>query len=296
MPISATPTAPVLARNTAKHALNFRLTQLEQHLIAIAMLLAVLALIGSLWGSGIAQWFGFQLNAHGHTHVHAHGHPFIDARVLWGVPNALDVLSNLAFVPMGVVGLWALHRASSVHSAARQSAAVFFVGLLLTCIGSSIYHWAPSAWGLAVDRAGMAVAFAGVLGLATAERISLRASSSVCAAVLLAGLLAIALNYTANVMAPWVAVQFGGMAVVLWATAQPRRAGALGVRWGILVAIYVVAKCLELGDEVVFHATGGMVSGHSLKHIVASLAAVPVIAALRHNMQHGVASANLPYL
>ena len=283
MPFPATPTAPVLARNTAKQAPNFGLTQLEQRLIAIGVLLAVLALLGSLWGSGIAQWFGLQLNAHGHTHVHAHGHPFIDARVLWGVPNALDVLSNLAFVPMGVAGLWALYRAPSVHSAARQSAAVFFVGLLLTCISSSIYHWAPSAWGLAADRAGMAVAFAGVLGLATAERISLRMAPWVCVAVLLAGLLAIALNYTVGVMAPWIAVQFGGMAVVLWAAAQPRRAGALGMRWGILIAIYVVAKCLELGDEAVFHATGGWVSGHSLKHIVASLAAVPVIVALRHN-------------
>jgi hypothetical protein len=138
-------------------------------------------------------------------------------------------------------------------------------------------------WGLAVDRAGMAVAFAGVLGLAAAERISLRAAPWVWSVVLLAGLIAIMLNYAMGVMAPWIAVQFGGMAVVLWAAAQPRRAGAVGVRWGVVIAIYVVAKCLELGDEAVFHATGGLVSGHSLKHVVASLAALPVIAALRHN-------------
>jgi hypothetical protein len=271
------------ARSTVSQTSNFQCTQIEKRLIVIGILLAVLALLGSLWGGDIAQWFGLQLNAHGHTHVHAHGHPFIDARVLWGVPNALDVLSNLAFVPLGAAGLWVLHRAPSVHSAARQSATVFFIGLLLTCISSSIYHWAPSVWGLAVDRAGMAVAFAGVLGLAAAERISLRAAPWVWSVVLLAGLIAIMLNYAMGVMAPWIAVQFGGMAVVLWAAAQPRRAGAVGVRWGVVIAIYVVAKCLELGDEAVFHATGGLVSGHSLKHVVASLAALPVIAALRHN-------------
>jgi hypothetical protein len=283
MPSIAASAPPLAAHPPTTSEVTFRLTPVEQRLITIGLLLAAFALVGSLFGAEIAQWFGIHLNAHGHTRVHAHGHPFIDTRALWGVPNALDVLSNLAFVPMGAAGLWALRRAPSVHSAARQSAAVFFVGLLLTCISSSIYHWAPSAWGLAADRAGMAVAFAGVLGLATAERISLRMAPWVCVAVLLAGLLAIALNYTVGVMAPWIAVQFGGMAVVLWAAAQPRRAGALGVRWGILIAIYGVAKCLELGDEAVFHATGGLVSGHSLKHIVASLAAVPVIVALRHN-------------
>ncbi len=288
MPSIAATTASSTARAPTAPELNFRLTPIEQRLITTGVMLAAFASVGSLFGAEIAQWFGIHLNAHGHTRVHAHGHPFIDARLLWGVPNALDVLSNLAFVPMGLAGLWALHRAPSVHSAARQSATVFFIGLLLTCVSSSVYHWAPSAWGLAVDRAGMAVAFAGVLGLATAERISLRAAPCVCAAVLLAGLLAIGLNYAVGVMAPWIAVQFGGMAVVLWAAAQPRRAGALGVRWGAVIAIYVAAKCLELGDEAVFHATGSLVSGHSLKHIAASLAALPVILALRHNRQHGV--------
>lgn len=283
MPSIAASTPRLAAHAPTTSDVTFRLTPVEQRLITIGVLLAAFALVGSLFGAEIAQWFGIHLNAHGHTRVHAHGHPFIDARVLWGVPNALDVLSNLAFVPVGLAGLWALHRAPSVHSVARQSATVFFVGLLLTCASSSIYHWAPSAWGLAVDRAGMALAFAGVLGLATAERISLRAAPWVWAVVLLAGLIAITLNYAVGVMAPWIAVQFGGMAVVLWAAVQPRRAGALGVRWGILIAIYVVAKCLELGDEAVFHATGSLVSGHSLKHVVASLAALPVIVALRHN-------------
>jgi hypothetical protein len=85
-------------------------------------------------------------------------------------------------------------------------------------------------------------------------------------------------------------VQFGGVAVVLWMAAQPALKTALGVRWGALIAIYVIAKLLELGDAAVFHATGDMVSGHSLKHIAASLAALPVIAVLRHNAQHGAAA------
>jgi hypothetical protein len=262
-------------------------TPAEQRLLTIAALLAALAFTGALWGGAIAQLLNLQFNAHGHTHLYAHGHPFVDARTLWGVPNALDVLSNLAFIPLGLWGLWSLRQAPEVPAATRQSATVFFAGLLLTCLSSSFYHWAPSAWGLAVDRAGMAVAFAGVLGLAAAERVSLRAAPWVWGSVLAAGLLAIMVNFAADVVAPWAVVQFGGMAVVLWAAAQPRQDGALGIRWGVLIAIYALAKLLEQGDEAVFIASHEIISGHSLKHIAASLAALPVISALRHNAQHG---------
>jgi thiamine transporter ThiT len=282
MPLSPTAAGP----GPSHAALLARLTPVEQRLATIAATLAAVAVLGTLWGNELAQLMHLQLNAHGHTHLYAHGHPFVDARVLWGIPNALDVLSNLAFIPMGLWGLWSLHRAPDMQRATRQSVSVFFIGLLLTCLSSSAYHWAPSVWGLALDRAGMAVAFAGVLGLAVAERVSLRAAPWAWGGVGIAGLLAILLNYTTGAIAPWAVVQFGGMAVVLWAAVQPKQAGALGVRWGVLIAIYVAAKLFELGDESVFHATGELMSGHSLKHIVASLAALPVINALRHNAKY----------
>jgi hypothetical protein len=279
---------------THPHTSGPRFSTSERRLLQIGALLAMIAIVGTLLatlgGSAIADWLPIQLNAHGHSHVHAHGHPFIDARTLWSIPNAMDVLSNLAFVPMGLWGLWSLRKAPLVHQATRQAAGVFFVGLLLTCLSSSYYHWAPSAWGLAIDRAGMAVAFAGVLGLACAERVSLRTAPYVWASVLVAGLLAAWLNYALGVIAPWAVVQFGGMAVVLWAASQPRQSGALGIRWGLLIAIYVVAKIFEMADEAVYSATNALVSGHSLKHIAASLAALPVVYALRHNAKHKTGS------
>jgi hypothetical protein len=267
------------------------ITAAEQRLLTIGAVLAVLALVGALLGNDLAQLLHWPLNAHGHTHLYAHGHPFVDARTLLGIPNALDVLSNLPFAGFGAWGLRSLYRAAVVHTATRRAATVFFAGLLLTCASSSIYHYAPSVLGLALDRAGMVVAFAGVLGLASAERVSLRASPWVWGGVLAAGIVAIALNVATGAVAPWAVVQFGGMAVVLWAAAQRSLPGALGVRWGVLIAIYAAAKLLEVGDAAVFHATYDIVSGHSLKHIAAGMAALPVINALRHNAQHGAMAA-----
>jgi len=49
---------------------------------------------------------------------------------------------------------------------------------------------------------------------------------------------------------------------------------------GGVIFFYVLAKLFELGDEAVFEATGHIVSGHTLKHLAAALAAWPVIRAL----------------
>jgi hypothetical protein len=263
-------------------------TAAEKRLCAIAAVLAALAVLGALFASelaALAATLDLQLNAHGHTQVYAHGHPFVDARMVWGLPNAMDVLSNLPFALLGAYGLWSLPRAHALPAATRISVSVFFIGFVLTCAGSSFYHWAPDTWGLAIDRAGMAIAFAGVLGLATAERVSLRAAHWVWGGVLVAAILSIGLNYAVGAIAPWAVVQFGGMAVVLWAATQRALPGALGIRWGVVIAIYGLAKLLEMGDAWVFHSTSELLSGHSLKHLAASLAVLPVISALRHNAQ-----------
>ena len=126
----------------------------------------------------------------------------------------------------------------------------------------------------------MAVAFAGVLGLAAADKISLRAALITSSSMLVAAALAIGVNYSAGLVLPWAVVQFGGVALVLWAAGQRSIADSLRVRWGILIGLYALAKILELGDEAIYHATQGWVSGHTLKHLTASLAALPVIGAI----------------
>src|SRR5512132_491576 len=138
-------------------------------------------------------------------------HEFADQRVLWGLPFAMDVLSNLPFALAGAVGVWCLlmlprGALSNVH---RAMAGLFFTGLLLTAAGSSWYHWQPDDAGLAVDRCGMAVAFAGLLGLGAA-RLSERAGAALGLAVLLLGPLTVQVwSTTGNVM-PWAGLQFGG--------------------------------------------------------------------------------------
>jgi hypothetical protein len=213
--------------------------------------------------------------------THAHGGAFADMRELLSIPNALDVLSNLPFLIFGAWGLLCLSpRWPILPAPQRQAVAVFFVGLIATWIGSSYYHWEPNAWGLMWDRAGMGIAFAGVLGLAVAERVSPRASTATSFVTLVSALAATAWCFATGDVLPWACIQFGGMLLVLACAFLPRQANSLGVNWLALIGIYAAAKLLEGADAAVFHATGDWISGHSLKHVVASLAALPVLFAL----------------
>lgn len=216
---------------------------------------------------------------------------FADQRHWHGVANAMDVLSNLPFAVFGLWGLWQLRRFDAAASATTAAAEppgsaldcawLFFAGLLVTAVGSAFYHLQPDAMRLAADRAGMTVAFAGLVGLAACERVSQRAGWVAAWCTLLGGLVAVACAAEADNLLPWGAVQFGGMAIVLALALTPKVPGAIGLRLGWVIALYGVAKLLEAGDAWVYEATGHLVSGHTLKHGVAALAALPVLAALQ---------------
>ena len=205
-----------------------------------------------------------------------HYHDFADQRSLLNIHCAMDVLSNAPFALWGIWGLLILRRTHNLNAAQRQTASLFFVGLITTAVASGYYHLAPNDAGLAIDRYGMSFAFAGLMGLATATRISDRAGMALSVASLALGFCAVWVCEATGNMTPWVVFQAGGMVLLLGLLVLPRVPGGLEISWLAIVLIYVAAKVLEMGDQTVFHFTG-WVSGHTLKHVVAGLAAWPII-------------------
>jgi hypothetical protein len=215
----------------------------------------------------------------GHSHVHAHGHAFIDARSFFGIPNCLDVISNIPFLFAGMWGLVLLRR-RTLPNATHRAAQVFFIGLILTCFGSSLYHWAPSDFGLMMDRLGMAIAFAGVISFAAGSRLGESVAKQATPVLLLLAPLAAIAAYSLHNVLPWAVVQFGGMLMIVWLATLPQREGSALNLWA-LIAWYALAKLFEAQDEAVFHLTQDIISGHSLKHLAACMAAWPVISSLK---------------
>jgi hypothetical protein len=218
-------------------------------------------------------------------HGNLGGHHFVDGRTWLGIPNAADVLSNL---PFAIFGIWGLALQAKWNKASQPFMgrenfvlALFFMGLIFTAMGSMLYHLAPSDSSLLWDRAGMAFAFAGMLGVAASERVSSVSGIWLGLASLLAGGLSLLVwRHTADVL-PWMTLQFGCMVMVLILAITRKHAKSLGVSLYAVVAWYAIAKIFESKDHAIFEATGHFVSGHTLKHLAASLAALSVIKAIK---------------
>lgn len=204
-------------------------------------------------------------------------HAFADRRGWLGVPNSADVASNLPFIPFGLWGLWALRRARFHDPHERWAYVVAFAGTVLVGVGSSYYHWHPGNRTLFWDRLPMTLVFMSLLSATIAERIHARVGAALLLPFLVLGVLALDVWRRGELTGVgdlrfYVLVQFYPMLAI------PMMMGLFPARYtrtrdiGWMVVWYVLAKVLEWGDPWVFRATGGLVGGHALKHLAASLA------------------------
>lgn len=217
-------------------------------------------------------------------------HAFADARAFLGVPNAADTLSNLAFLVVGALGLAFLwrERGSSerfASSAEMRPYAVFFAGVTLTSFGSIWYHLAPDDAGLAWDRLPMTIAFMSLVAAVVAERIDRRLGNALLWPLVFLGLASVVYwRWSAAAgfenLRPYLAVQFGSIAVVLAISLLYRSRYTHGAAIFLLAAAYAVAKAAEAYDREVFEF-GGWVSGHTSKHLVAAAGIYLLLKALQ---------------
>lgn len=208
-------------------------------------------------------------------------HLFADTRVLAGIANTADTLSNLAFLLVGALGLVFLWRERDTGGLGRFRSAeemrpywVFFAGVALTSAGSAYYHLAPDDARLVWDRLPMTIAFMSLVAAVAGERIGARTGNLLLVPLVILGLASVvywrwsALAGFEN-LRPYLAVQFGSIAVVLAiATLYPSRYTHGRVIYAVALA-YGIAKVLEDLDVEVF-ALGQWASGHTLKHLAAA--------------------------
>lgn len=208
-------------------------------------------------------------------------HRFADQRAFLGVPNAADVLSNVPFVLVAVLGLWRLARnALPLTPVVQFSMLSFFLGLFLTGFGSAYYHWNPNDLTLVWDRLPMTIAFAGMLGALFAERVSRRAGKAILVFMLVIGPGSVFYWKATGDLSVYGVVQFGAMAAVILTLLFTKKGGD-PFPWWTLIAWYVAAKIFESADAIIWSATDGLFAGHALKHVAAAIGSLAIANALR---------------
>lgn len=206
-------------------------------------------------------------------------HAFVDLRPLGGIRNGANVLSNAAFLAAGLVGLAVVRRRRSAFLDARERAPwmVLFGGVALVAVGSAVYHLEASNGTLVLDRLPMTIGFMGLLSAMIAERIDVRAGTGLLLPLVAIGVASVAWWWGtersgAGDLGPYLLVQAFSIVSVplLLATGAPRYDGTGGIVGGL--ALYGGAKVTEALDREIFRATAGLVSGHTLKHLLAAAA------------------------
>lgn len=239
-------------------------------------------------------------------------HCFADDREFLGIPHFGDVVSNLAFLLVGIAGLMFVlgpkGRALLNAPGERLPYGSFFAALVLVTFGSTYYHWAPSNGPLFWDRLPITIGFMALLAAFIADRIDPKWGVRALPVLVILG---IAVTYQwllSEETGPlpckaigqgdlrlYILVQAAAVvSIVLMCWLFPARNTNIRYVWMMLL-LYGIGKVLEIPavdvwvydllDRVSGHTI--WVSGHTLKHLVSAVATYMVLAMLMDKLKEG---------
>lgn len=207
-------------------------------------------------------------------------HHFVDTRAFFGIPNFMNVVSNVPFLIVGVAGFMLCVRRQDLPQ--RQAWAVAFTGIGLVGFGSAWYHWSPGNAALVWDRLPITLGFMGLLSALMGEYVGERVGRAILLPVLLVGALSIGVWCLTGDLRLYVWVQF--MPLLLVPVMMLLCKTPWSHRWLLAVALglYVMAKLCEAFDVRIFAFLGHTLSGHTIKHLFAAGACYSFIVMLKH--------------
>ena len=195
-------------------------------------------------------------------------HLFADTRAWGPIPRAGDVLSNFAILIAGLAGI-ALRRRVNIDPTERAAYALLVAGMLLTAIGSAYYHWDPSAARLIWDRLPMTVVLAAIVALVLADRVDPAFARVAWWPFALLGVASLLWWSWTDDLLLYLVMRVGTGALIiclcLLRAGRHSHIGWLVAALGLDIAMTVSERL----DREIFSATGGFISGHNIKHLLA---------------------------
>jgi len=240
----------------------------------ILWVVCLLATIGMLFVPPIAQPTDY--------------HQFADQRMVAAIPNFWNVISNVPFLLVGLIGFIVVlrRRYAGGLPSLRVAYGTFFIGVAAVCFGSGYYHWAPSNTTLTWDRLPMAIAFMAFVAIVIGEQISERVAKAVLLPLVALGTFAVWYwDYTERLgrgdlrlygLVQFLSIAFTALTLILF----PSKLTGKGFLWAMFGG-YGLAKILEELDHQVFALLGEQMSGHALKHVAAALGMYALVLGLQ---------------
>ena len=206
-------------------------------------------------------------------------HNFADDRQFSGVPNFFNVISNIPFALFGIMVV--LYCREFRPKEAGWSWMTLFIGVTLVSFGSGYYHLNPGNDTLVWDRLPMTIGFMGFFIAILSEYVNPKIETYFLVPAILLGILSVLIWQLTDDLRFYFWVQFFpllSIPIVLWLY----KSRYTHVRYLLYALIfYLFAKLFEFYDSGIFSLSGEQFSGHSLKHILASLSVLSLYLMLK---------------
>ena len=216
-------------------------------------------------------------------------HQFSDSRKLFFINNFTNVASNLGFIVFGFYGVFGIFQNNLFDKKLDLIPYfIFFFSIIFVGLGSSYYHWKPSTETLFWDRLPMSVSFMSLFAAIICDRINRIAGIFVVMPIiLLTGVYSVIYWQYTEMMAVgdlrlYGLVQFFpilAIPIILFLFRNYKYTVPNSIFW--ILGWYVCAKLFEHYDSSISNLFGGYLSGHSIKHLAASVSVILVLRMLK---------------
>lgn len=209
-------------------------------------------------------------------------HLFADNRKILGISNFFDVVSNLPFFFVGLFGSLTIIK----HWGISQSWSwlILFVAVLLVSLGSAYYHLSPENKTLTWDRLPMAVAFMALFVIVLTDYVNNRLEKWLLLPMCLLGVFSVIYWHLTDDLRIYAWVQFVSMALLLIIIFVYKPTNLRNSYLVFAFFFYMLSKIAEYFDRQFFELCAQILSGHTIKHLLAAIATFCFYLLLKHRL------------
>jgi hypothetical protein len=195
-------------------------------------------------------------------------HNFADQRSFLDMNNFFDVISNIAFLVFGILGIIKAQKFKTY----KYSWMVFLVGVVLVAPGSAFYHWNPNNFTLIWDRLPMTIGFMGIFTAIVCEVFKFKQEVLILIVLNILGMYSVLHWQIFDDLRLYYWIQLTPLLTIILISFMFKNESILPFYLAGAFGFYLLAKITEKNDDAIFLATNQIISGHTIKHLLAAVA------------------------